>query len=130
MIRFLAHSALTLLANAVGLAMASLLLPGFHIDPIGFVVSVAFFTVVEIVFGPFVFKMAVKYLPALRGGIALITTLVGLLLTVTFTSGLKIDDVKTWVIAPLVIWLSVVIAGIILPLFLFKTVLEEARSKK
>lgn len=125
MIRFLAQSTLTLLANAAGLVVASVLLPGFHIDIVGFIVSVLFFTGVEILFEPFIMKMALKHMPTLRGGIALVTTLFGLLLTVIFTSGLKIDDIQTWVLAPMIIWLSVVIAGILLPMFLFKTVLEE-----
>jgi putative membrane protein len=128
MMRFLAQSALTLLANAVGLVIASLVLTGFHINILGFIVSVLFFTGVEILFEPFVLKMALKYMPALRGGIALVTTLVGLMLTVMFTSGLQIDNLQTWVMAPLIIWLSVILAGIVLPLFLFKTILEEVQS--
>lgn len=130
MIRFLARSALTLVANAVGLLIAALVLPGFHINALGFVVSVLFFTVFEILFEPFVLSMAIKYMPALRGGIALVTTFVGLLLTVIFTSGLTIDNLTTWVLAPLIIWLAVVLAGVILPLFLFKSILQDVKEKR
>lgn len=130
MIRFLARTALMLLGNAAGLFVAALLLPGFHINVLGFIVSVLFFTGVEILLEPFILKMAIKYLPALRGGIALVTTLVGLLLTVMFTDGIQIDNLTTWVLAPLVIWLAVVLAGVVLPLFLFKSVLEEVKENR
>lgn len=130
MIRFFARSALMLIGNAVGLLAAALLLPGFHINIVGFLVSVLFFTGVEILFEPFVLKMAIKYMPALRGGIALVTTFVGLLLTVIFTSGLTIDNLTTWVLAPLVVWLAVVLAGVVLPLFLFKSILQDVKEKR
>ncbi len=129
MVRFFASTVITLLANALGLLIAALLLDGFHVQTVGFVVSVLFFTVVEILFEPFIVKMALRYLPALRGGIALVSTLVGLLLTSIFTDGLKIDGLSTWVMAPLVIWLSVLLAGILLPLVIFKKTLQKVSDK-
>jgi len=126
MIRFLILSLLTLLGNAVGLIVASILLSGFHIQPLGFIVSALFFTGIEILLKPFILKMSIKYIPALRGGIALVTTFVGLLLTTLFTNGLRIDDVTTWIAAPLIIWLAVVLAGIMLPMFLFKQALSDS----
>lgn len=128
MIRFLASCALTLLGNAVGLLVAALILPNFHIQPLGFAVSVVFFTAVEIFLKPFIIQMSFRYMPALSGGIALVTTLVGLLLTSTFTSGLRIEGLSTWILAPLVIWVSVLLAGIILPMFLFKKILKDVSS--
>lgn len=130
MIRFILTTLLTLLGNAVGLIVAAIVLPGFHLQPLGFIVSVLFFTAVEIILKPFVIKMALKYLSALKGGIALVTTFVGLFLTTIFTNGLRIDDLATWVLAPLIVWLGAVLAGIILPMFLFKQALQsdERRS--
>jgi len=126
MIRFLILSLLTLLGNAVGLIVASILLSGFHIQPLGFIVSALFFTGIEILLKPFILKMSIKYIPALRGGIALVTTFAGLLLTTLFTNGLRIDDITTWIAAPLIIWLAVVLAGIMLPMFLFKQALSDS----
>lgn len=128
MVRFLISSALTLLGNALGLIVAALLLQGFHIEPLGFVVSVLFFTGVEVLFKPFIMKMSLKYMPALSGGIALVTTFVGLLLTTLFTGGLRIDGLSTWIMAPLIIWLAAVLAGIFLPMVLFKQVVRGASS--
>ncbi len=130
MMRFIASTALKLLGNAAGLIIASLLLPNFHLHPLGFIVSVIFFTGVEVLLEPFIIKLALRYVPALRGGIALVTTLIGLLLTAIFTNGLTINGLQTWIIAPLIIWLSVVVAAIVLPMFLFKKTLQAVKEKR
>lgn len=130
MIRFMVRTALTVLANAAGLLIATLVLPGFHINLLGFVVSVLFFSGIEILLEPLVLKMALRYLPALRGGIALVTTLAGLLLTVFFTDGIRIDNLTTWVIAPMIIWLAVILANVVLPMFLFKNILQGVQENK
>ena len=127
MIRFFVRTLLTLLANTAGLIVATIVLSGFHINLVGFIVSVLFFTGVEILLEPFVLKMAIKYLPALRGGIALVTTFVGLALTVIFTNGIQIDNLVTWIIAPMTVWLAVVLANVVLPMFLFKEILGNVR---
>ena len=128
MVRFLASTTLYLLANAVGLVAAAVLLEGFTLEPLGFVVSVLLFTAIETLLGPFVLKMAIQYAPALRGGIALVTTFVGLLLTSTLTDGLRLEGLITWVLAPFVVWAFVLVAAILLPMVLFKKVLREART--
>ncbi len=130
MLRFLASTALHLLGNAVGLLVASLVLDGFHLEPLGFVFSLLFFTAVEVLLGPFVLKMAITHLPALRGGIALVTTFVGLFLTTLFTGGLRIEGFTTWLLAPLIVWVSVLLAAILLPMVLFKKVLAERSEQK
>ena len=131
MVRFLARMALMVLANAGGLIIARVILPGLHIDIVGFTLSVLVFTGIMLLFEPFVLKMAIKYMPVLRGGIALVTTFVGLFLTTILTSGLRVEGLTTWVLAPLVIWISVIIMGIVLPMVLFKNILsgvKEGRS--
>ena len=130
MVRFLARSCIVLISNVIGLLVATLLVPGFSINILGFVTSVVFFTAVEILFEPFILKLALKYLPALRGGIALVTTFVGLWLTTLFTNGLQISGLTTWILAPLVIWAFVVFSGAILPLFMFKKALGRVASSR
>ena len=66
-------------ANAIGLFVAALVLPDMTIDGVSFVVAVVIFTVIEVILDPLITKVAVEKAPALRGGVALITTLVGLL---------------------------------------------------
>lgn len=130
MVRFLVTSLLYLIGNAIGLLVAAWLLPGMHLSPLGFVISLAFFTLVEVVLGPFVMKMAVSYIPALRGGVALVTTFVGLLLTSVFTDGLRIEGLSTWVLAPFVVWVVVLLAAVLLPMVLFKKVLAQGRERR
>lgn len=129
MLRFLASTTLYLLANAIGLFVASLVLDGFHINAIGFLVSLLFFTVAGVVLGPFILKMSLRYVPALSGGIALVTTFAGLFLTTLFTDGLTINGLSTWIMAPLIIWVVVLLAGILLPLVLFKKTLQKHRDQ-
>ncbi len=130
MVRFLASTALHLIANAVGLLAAALVLPGLRIQPLGFVVAVLIFTAIEVLLGPFVTKMAMKYAPALRGGIALVTTFIGLAITSVLTDALRIEGALTWVLAPFIVWVFVLVAAILLPLVLFKKVLGEARNRR
>ncbi len=128
MIRFLAICVLTLLGNALGLIIAAALLGDFSVQPIGFVVSVLFFTCAEALLQPFILSVSLRYLPALSGGIALITTFVGLMLTSLFTDGITIKGVSTWILASLIIWLCSVLAGVVLPLFIFKKTLANRRD--
>jgi len=120
MVRFLALTALRLLANAVGLLVAAAILDGFSIDALTFVVVVLVFTAVEVVVDPLMIKMSLTYAPALRGGVALVTTFVGLVVVTLVTDGLTISGFTAWVLGTLIVWLAGVLAAIILPLFLFK----------
>lgn len=130
MLRFLAITVLTLLGNALGLMIASWLLDGFNLSVTGFIWSVAFFTIAQLILTPFVLSMSLRYMPALRGGIALVTTLFVLWLTTLFTSGVEITDLTAWILAPLIIWLVTVLAGVVLPLFLFKKTLSNAKERR
>lgn len=130
MIRLLATLALSILGNAVGLVMASLLIDGFSLNITGLIVSVLVFTVAQSVLAPFVLKLSIKYLPALRGGIALVTILAALLVTSLFTSGLQVAGLSTWILAPLIIWVTTIVAGILLPMVIFKEVLAAKTSSR
>ena len=130
MLRFLASIVLHLLANAAGLAIAAALLDGFSVDAAAFIVVVVVFTAIEVVLGPLVVKISIQYAPALRGGIALVTTLVGLIVTTLVTDGLTIDGLTAWVVGTLIVWLGGVLAALILPLVLFKKVMSESKEHR
>jgi len=121
---------LSLLANALALLAASMVLIGFNINVRGFVVAVCIFTASTVILEPLITKIARQSAPYLLGGIALVTTFVGLLVTTLVTDGLTITGVRTWLIATLVIWLATVIATLILPRFLFKGVLGSQGKTK
>ena len=117
-----------LLANAIGLIVAAWILEGMTITGAAFVIAVAIFTTVEVIADPLVTKIAIRSLPALRGGVALVTTFLGLLITTWLSSGLQIDGAKTWVLATLVVWLAALVADLILPLLLVKKTVDRSRA--
>ncbi|MEM1004412.1 MAG: hypothetical protein AAF496_15325 [Pseudomonadota bacterium] len=120
-------SALALLAgNAIGLLLAALLLSGFAIKPISFVIVVIVFTVVQVVAEPLILKIGEKKAPALKGGIALVVTFVGLLVTDLITAGLSVGGVANLLAATLLVWLGALIASVVLPIYVFK----ELRAPK
>ena len=66
-------------------------------------------------------------MPALRGGVALVTTFVGLLITAWISSGLKITGASIWC------WSHSRLAGclvavLILPVLLMKKAVEQRKT--
>ena len=125
MLRFFATLLLTVFANAIGLLVASILLDRFYLNGASFIVAALFFTLVTVILGPFITKVAFKNAPYLMGGIALVTTFIGLTLTKAFTNGIRIEGLSTWAVATLIIWIFSVIANVVLPLFLFKKIISD-----
>lgn len=128
MIRLLISACMYLLANAVGIIVAAWILPGFSIDIPSIITVVVLFTVVEVIADPLLLKISIKSAPQLRGGIALVTTFVGLVITNYLSDGLTISGMTTWILATLIVWLMALAAGLILPLFLFKKVMQKRKS--
>ena len=125
MARFLARTVVELVASAIGLIVAAWLLQGVTLNASGFLIAVAVFTVAKIILGPLVFKLSFKYARALTGGIALVTTFVGLVVTTWLTRGLTIAGAGSWVMATIVVWVFTVIAILVLPLVIFKKLLAS-----
>jgi len=123
MLTFFARMALSLLANALALLVASALLTGFAINGLAFVVAVCIFTASTTILEPLITRIATQNAPYLLGGIALVTTFVGLLVTTLMTDGLSIMGIGTWVMATLITWVATVVGSLILPRLLFKEVL-------
>jgi len=128
MLRFLAAVVLRLLANAAGLLIAAAVLDGFTVTAAAFIWVVVVFTLIEVVLDPLVLKMSIQYAPVLRGGVALVTTLVGLIVVTLVSDGLQIEGLTAWVVGTLIVWLGGVLATLILPLFLFKKVRSERQA--
>ncbi len=128
MVKFLISVGLHLLANAIGLIVAAWVLDDMSIDGLSLVVAVLIFTVVEALAQPLIRKIAVKNVEALLGGVALVSTWVGLLITDVVADGLQIEGSWTWVLATLIVWLAALIAAIILPALLVKKTVNEVRN--
>ncbi len=129
MLRLAAAIVLELLANAVGLLVAALILDGFSVDAKSFIIVILIYSAIKFVLGPLVVKLSVQYLPAFMGGIALVTTFVGLLITSLVSDGLRIDGLSSWVLATLIVWLFGVLASLVLPLVIFKEVVKDSKDK-
>ena len=128
MLRLLASTCLYVLGNAIGILVAAKVLPGFTIDLWSVIVVAFVFTVIVVVMTPLLVKISIQHVPQMSGGVALVAILVGLIITSFLSDGLTITGVSTWILAPLIIWVVSLIAGLVLPLFLFKKVLEKKKD--
>ena len=116
-----------LLSNALGLIVAAQVLDDVTLTASAFIVAVVVFTVVYAIAQPFFTQMALSYVPALRGGVALVATLVGLLITAWVTDGLSISGATTWIAATVIVWIVSLIGVLLLPLILVKKKVDENR---
>ncbi|WP_375692096.1 hypothetical protein [Pseudooceanicola sp. LIPI14-2-Ac024] len=116
-----------LLSNAAGLFVAVLILPGFSIDWLSFILVVAIFSGAQTLLDPLITKMALTTIPQLRGGVALITIGICLLLVDLVMQSMNMGGVANWLAATLLVWLGSMIAAILLPLYVFKELVVEPR---
>lgn len=128
MIRMLISFVIQLASNALGLIVAAGILDKMTIDGPAFVVAVVVFTVVYAIAQPFLTQLAMSKATALRGGVALVATLIGLLITSWISSGLSIEGAATWLEATVIVWLVSLLGVLILPLIFVKNRVEERRS--
>lgn len=128
MIRVVIGFLIQLLANALGLLAAAWLLEDFKLTAGGFVIAVVLFTVVYAIAQPFFTQMAMSKVPALRGGVALVATLVGLIITALITDGLSISGISTWFLATVIVWVVALLGSLILPPLLIKKKVANSRE--
>jgi uncharacterized membrane protein YvlD (DUF360 family) len=127
MVRMLIGFVIQLVSNALGLIVASWILDGVTISGTAFLVAVVIFTVVYAIAQP-VFTMWAVNTPALRGGVALVATLVGLIITSLVSDGLSISGAGTWIAATVIVWLVALLGVLVLPLIFLKKKVEERRA--
>ena len=128
MIRLLVRTLIALVANAVGLILASLLIDGFNLSVTGFVVAVAVFTITFALMQPFLIAQLRRAPAAVLGGVSLIATLVSLIVTDLLSDGLTISGVGTWIAAAVIVWLAALVAAFILPFLGLRKFLDERRD--
>ncbi|MCE8507195.1 phage holin family protein [Ruegeria pomeroyi] len=121
MSRRLLSIAALLVGNAIGLLLAALLLDGFSIAPLSLIVVVIVFSLIQALAEPLIRRLSARNLPALQGGISLVVIFVGLLVTELVTSGLVVGGISNLLAATLLVWLGALIAGILLPRYVFKS---------
>ncbi len=130
MIRLLISFVIQLAANALGFIVAASILDKMEVSNTGFVVAVAIFTVVYALAQPFLTQMALSKASALRGGVALVATLVGLIVTALIVGDddLKISGAATWIEATVIIWIVSLLGVLILPAIFVKKKVQEKRG--
>lgn len=109
-----------LVASSVGLLLALLLLDGFRIDFVAFLLAVVIFSVATALLSPLVENLSQRYVPQLAGGIALVVVALGLLVTALIMPGMEIGGIANWLAATLLVWLGSLLAQILLPVYVFK----------
>lgn len=126
--KILRRALIFLASAALGLIVADLVLPGFHIawnDWWGFVLAIVLFAILQSIFSPLVTRLARKHAPALLGGIGLLSTLIVLVVVVLIPrAGLGISEPAAWFLAPLVVWLTAALSRWVLE------AVAHRRSKK
>jgi putative membrane protein len=127
MIRMLIRLALTIVGNAIGLLIAGAVLDDMDMSADGFLIALLVFTVAEVVLQPLITKIALQNAEALQGGTALVTTFVALLITDLVSDGLNISGAVTWLLATLIVWLTTMLAGVILAAIFLKNVAEDRK---
>ena len=113
-------AAVFLASAAIGLLVASLLIPGVSVSISGFLTAVVIFAVAQAILSPFFLKMASRYASAFLGGIGLISTLAALILASVLTNGLAIRGIGSWIAATVVVWLVTALATLVLPVLVLK----------
>src|SRR5262245_54963893 len=127
MVRLLLGLVVQLLSNALGLLVANWILDDVEVSGSAFLVAVVIFTIVYALAQPFLTQIAVSKAPALRGGVALVATLLGLIITAAVSDGLSISGTLTWIEATVIVWIVSLIGVLILPLLIIK---ERANDRR
>ncbi len=114
MVRTLIRIGLTLVGNALGIWVASLLLDDMNINAGAFLLAVVIFTVAEVILEPFIRKVTTEKASALKSVTTLITTFLALLITDLVSDGLSIKGALTWVLATIIVWALTFVFGVVL----------------
>lgn len=128
MLRVLVRTAIALVANAVGLLIAAALLEGVQLDVGGFAVAVVVFTVVYALIQPFLGVQLRRLGSSALGGVSLLASLVGLIVTDLVSDGLSIDGIGAWLGAAVIVWAGALLAAFVLPFLGLRKYLEERRT--
>ena len=129
MIRLLIGFVIQLFSNALGLLVAAYVLDEMEVSGTAFVVAVAIFTVVYALAQPFLTQLALSKASALRGGVALVSTLVGLIVTSLVSDGLSISGTATWIEATVIVWIVSLLGVLVLPAIFLKNKVDERKGR-
>jgi putative membrane protein len=129
MIRLIITFVIQLASNALGLVVAASILDEMELSTSGFLVAVVIFTLVYMLMQPFFTQLALSKASALRGGVALVATLIALVVTEFVTDGLQISGAATWIEATVIVWLISLLGVLILPLIFLRNRVEDRKGR-
>lgn len=134
MFTFLIRALIFVVSAALGLLVADVILPDFHIDWSdwwGFVLAVLIFAVIQSVLAPWVFKLTRRHAAPLLGGIGIISTFLAILIVVIIPgAGIGISTVPAWVLAPVIVWIITALATWLLPMIFLKSQASQRREDR
>lgn len=126
MVRFLIRIAVFLGAAALGLLLAALLIPGFHVHAAGFIVAMLVFAAAQAVIEWLIERIFHRSAPTVAGIAGLASTFLALWLATLLSDGLSFDGVAPWILAAVVVWLTTAVLGWLAARFL----LDRRRSER
>jgi hypothetical protein len=125
-VRLVAATVLALIGNAIGIIVAAAVLDDMTLNGAAFVIDLVIFTLTYVLVQPLMVKIALRHSSTLAGGSALLATLIALILSDVLSDGLSISGATTWLLATLIVWIVAVLAGVLLPMVMFKKALGRA----
>jgi uncharacterized membrane protein YvlD (DUF360 family) len=126
MVRFLIRIAVFLGTAALGLLLAALLIPGFHVHAAGFIVAILVFAAAQAVIEWLIERIFHRSAPTVAGIAGLASTFLALWLATLLSDGLSFDGVAPWILATVVVWLTTAVLGWLAARFL----LDRRRSER
>ena len=127
MVRFLIRAAVFLGTAALGLFLAALLIPGFHVHLAGFLVAIIVFALVQWLIEWLIARIFHRSAPTVAGIAGLLSTFLALWIATLITDGLSFDGVGAWILAAVVVWLTTAVLGWLAAKFLLRDRAAEPR---
>ena len=127
MVRFLIRLAVFVGSAALGLLLAALLIPGFHVHPAGFIVAILVFAIAQAVIEWLIERVFHRSAPTVAGIAGLASTFLALWIATLLSDGLSFDGVGAWILATVVVWLTTAVLGWLAARFLLRS--REAERK-
>lgn len=121
MVRILIRAAIFLGSAALGLLVASLIIPDFHVHTAGFVVAIVVFALVQAAVEWLVRRMTTRSVPVIAGVAGLLSTFIALLVASLVTDGLSFDGLFAWILATVIVWVITALATWLLLKYLLPT---------
>lgn len=116
-----------LVSWAIGLLIATLIVPGVSQSVSGFTVAVVIFAATQAVLSVPILNWQHRCTPLFLGGTGLVLTVVALILASVLTHGLTIDGFASWLATTLVVWLVTTIGAVALPELLIRDQSDAGR---